>query len=199
MGLKPQYRLVAGGPRTGLLMDRYILPVPGGTVPKLHTLVSKNFKGSSQGWQRGPSAQQEGYGTSAVLPDQGIYLAASVYRPVLQVAGTWTAHYRAVPPKIDHRRSILVVDGRLREKLTVGGRLSEKKGRRRRRRGKEEKKKEEKKKEYLAPARRRRPWVAGAFSPAWGERSRRLSYRYRDELGTPVRIDFYKDCYVSWL
>ncbi|THU62749.1 hypothetical protein C4D60_Mb01t08410 [Musa balbisiana] len=41
-------------------------------------------RGSSQGWQRGPSAQQEGYGTSAVLPDQGIYLAASVYRPVLQ-------------------------------------------------------------------------------------------------------------------
>lgn len=29
--------------------------------------------------------QQEGYGTAAVLPDQGIYLAASVYRPVLQV------------------------------------------------------------------------------------------------------------------
>ncbi|CAL9185668.1 unnamed protein product, partial [Musa hybrid cultivar] len=41
-------------------------------------------RGSSQGWQRVPSAQQEGYGTSAVLPDQGIYLAASVYRPVLQ-------------------------------------------------------------------------------------------------------------------
>ncbi|XP_074558363.1 exocyst complex component SEC8 isoform X2 [Curcuma longa] len=41
-------------------------------------------KRAGQGWQRGASAQQEGYGTSAVLPDQGIYLAASVYRPVVQ-------------------------------------------------------------------------------------------------------------------
>lgn len=45
--------------------------------------------GSNQGWQRGPSAQQEGYGTSAVLPDQGIYLAASVYRPVVQVSSMY--------------------------------------------------------------------------------------------------------------
>lgn len=28
---------------------------------------------------------QEGYGSAAVLPEQGIYLTASVYRPVLQV------------------------------------------------------------------------------------------------------------------
>ena len=28
---------------------------------------------------------QEGYGSAAVLPEQGIYLAASIYRPVLQV------------------------------------------------------------------------------------------------------------------
>ncbi|KAE9445827.1 hypothetical protein C3L33_22276, partial [Rhododendron williamsianum] len=38
-----------------------------------------------QGWsRRGPNVLQEGYGTAAVLPEQGIYLAASVYRPVLQ-------------------------------------------------------------------------------------------------------------------
>ncbi|KAK9168623.1 hypothetical protein Syun_000763 [Stephania yunnanensis] len=38
-----------------------------------------------QGWSRkGPNVLQEGYGTAAVLPEQGIYLAASVYRPVLQ-------------------------------------------------------------------------------------------------------------------
>ncbi|KAK4430974.1 Exocyst complex component SEC8 [Sesamum alatum] len=36
-----------------------------------------------QGWRRSPNVQ-EGYGTGAVLPEQGIYLAASVYRPVLQ-------------------------------------------------------------------------------------------------------------------
>ncbi|KAL2555543.1 Exocyst complex component SEC8 [Forsythia ovata] len=38
-----------------------------------------------QGWsRRGPNVLQEGYGTAAVLPEQGIYLAASVYRPVVQ-------------------------------------------------------------------------------------------------------------------
>lgn len=39
-----------------------------------------------QGWsRRGPNVLQEGYGTAAILPEQGIYLAASIYRPVLQV------------------------------------------------------------------------------------------------------------------
>lgn len=39
-----------------------------------------------QGWnRRGPNVLQEGYGTGTVLPEQGIYLAASVYRPVVQV------------------------------------------------------------------------------------------------------------------
>lgn len=28
---------------------------------------------------------QEGYGTSAVLPERGIYLTSAVYRPILQV------------------------------------------------------------------------------------------------------------------
>ncbi|KAG9150176.1 hypothetical protein Leryth_009755 [Lithospermum erythrorhizon] len=38
-----------------------------------------------QGWSRkGPNVLQEGYGSATVLPEQGIYLAASVYRPVLQ-------------------------------------------------------------------------------------------------------------------
>ncbi|KAL1553199.1 exocyst subunit [Salvia divinorum] len=37
----------------------------------------------NQGWRR-PNVVQEGYGTGAVLPEQGIYLAASVYRPVVQ-------------------------------------------------------------------------------------------------------------------
>ncbi|XP_047966594.1 exocyst complex component SEC8-like isoform X2 [Salvia hispanica] len=38
---------------------------------------------ANQGWRR-PNVVQEGYGTGAVLPEQGIYLAASVYRPVVQ-------------------------------------------------------------------------------------------------------------------
>ncbi|KAF5467063.1 hypothetical protein F2P56_016928 [Juglans regia] len=38
-----------------------------------------------QGWsRRGPNVLQEGYGSATVLPEQGIYLAASIYRPVLQ-------------------------------------------------------------------------------------------------------------------
>ncbi|XP_059644812.1 exocyst complex component SEC8 isoform X2 [Cornus florida] len=38
-----------------------------------------------QGWsRRGQNVLQEGYGSMAVLPEQGIYLAASIYRPVLQ-------------------------------------------------------------------------------------------------------------------
>lgn len=41
-------------------------------------------QGVVQGWRRGSNAQQEGYGSSAVLTEQGIYLAASLYRPVLQ-------------------------------------------------------------------------------------------------------------------
>ncbi|KAK2995859.1 hypothetical protein RJ640_015819 [Escallonia rubra] len=37
------------------------------------------------GWsRRGSNVLQEGYGCAAVLPEQGIYLAASVYRPLLQ-------------------------------------------------------------------------------------------------------------------
>ncbi|RWW57556.1 hypothetical protein BHE74_00035639, partial [Ensete ventricosum] len=61
------------------------------------------------------------------------------YISVHQVVGTRTARCGVVLPKIDRQRSISAVGGRLREKLIVGGRLSEKKGRRRR--GKEEKKK----------------------------------------------------------
>ncbi|KAL9261525.1 Exocyst complex component SEC8-like protein, partial [Drosera capensis] len=38
-----------------------------------------------QGWsKKGSSMSQEGYGSAAVLPEQGIYLAAAVYRPVVQ-------------------------------------------------------------------------------------------------------------------
>lgn len=41
-------------------------------------------QGVVQGWRRGSNVQQEGYGSAAVLAEQGIYLAASIYRPVLQ-------------------------------------------------------------------------------------------------------------------
>ncbi|RWW17050.1 hypothetical protein GW17_00019036 [Ensete ventricosum] len=92
------------------------------------------------------------------------------------------AHYRAVPSKIDRRRpiegeidrrqSISAFDYRLREKLTIGNRLTEKKGRKRR--GKEE---EEKRKKYplprvvlarvSSPACRRRPHPRAIFLPRY--------------------------------
>ncbi|RWW12340.1 hypothetical protein GW17_00023998 [Ensete ventricosum] len=82
------------------------------------------------------------------------------YIPVRQVTDTRTARNRAVPPKIDHRRSISTVDGRLKKKSIIGGRLRKKKGRR----GKEEKKKRRK---NTSPAHRPRPHaVAARGSPA---------------------------------
>ncbi|KAK4756090.1 hypothetical protein SAY87_009847 [Trapa incisa] len=52
------------------------------------TALSAPSQGSDlirQGWNRRSSnTLQEGYGSAAVLPEQGIYLTASVYRPVLQ-------------------------------------------------------------------------------------------------------------------
>ncbi|RWW16071.1 hypothetical protein GW17_00020062 [Ensete ventricosum] len=126
------------------------------------------------------------------------------------VAGTRTARYRAVPPKIDLRRpiegeigrwrSISAVDGRLREKSTVGGRLREKKGRRRR--GKEEKKKRvpisprhrgrhaNVARGLPAPVRRRCPRVPSARAPSlptgcerFFSRARRQNISPRGEKG----------------
>ncbi|RZS27702.1 hypothetical protein BHM03_00061224, partial [Ensete ventricosum] len=105
------------------------------------------------------------------------------YIPVRQVTDTRTARYRAVPPKIDRRQSILAVGSRLKKKLTVGGQLRKKKGRRR---GKEEKKKRRipRPRAVLAhvsspPAGRPRsqplflPCEETEHLPARGERSRR--------------------------
>ncbi|RZR91742.1 hypothetical protein BHM03_00019932 [Ensete ventricosum] len=86
-----------------------------------------------------------------------------IYR---QVAGTRTARYRAVPPKIDRQRSISIVGGRLkgeidrrrslREKSTIGGRLSEKK---------EEEEEEEKEERIPIAHARSSPVQEGEFSP----------------------------------
>ncbi|KAK6156340.1 hypothetical protein DH2020_010588 [Rehmannia glutinosa] len=54
---------------------------------KFERMVYKAFQWTDlirQGWRRGANVVQEGYGSGTVLPEQGIYLAASVYRPVLQ-------------------------------------------------------------------------------------------------------------------
>ncbi|RZS12635.1 hypothetical protein BHM03_00044109 [Ensete ventricosum] len=118
------------------------------------------------------------------------------YISVRQVAGMRNARYQAVPPKIDCRRSISAISGRLREKSTiddrlrekssVGDRLREKKGRRRKKkRGVPISLRHPCRRAVIAcgspaPARRRHPRVTGAFPPheetehlpARGERSR---------------------------
>uniref|UniRef100_A0A1D1Y1X3 Exocyst complex component Sec8 n=1 Tax=Anthurium amnicola TaxID=1678845 RepID=A0A1D1Y1X3_9ARAE len=48
------------------------------------TTASMSNQGVGQGWRTRPNVLQEGYGTAAILPEQGIYLSASIYRPVLQ-------------------------------------------------------------------------------------------------------------------
>ncbi|RWV92297.1 hypothetical protein GW17_00045342 [Ensete ventricosum] len=99
-------------------------------------------------------------------------------------------HVRIVPPgtyryvdrplpggtaKIDRRRSISAVDGRLKEKSTVGGQLRKKgkrKKKKRKRRKNKRRRRRKKKRKSTSPASRRRLRVT--FLPARGERSRRL-------------------------
>ncbi|KAG8047011.1 hypothetical protein GUJ93_ZPchr0008g12671 [Zizania palustris] len=48
------------------------------------TDASISVPNEGQGWRRSSTVPQEGYGTASVIPDQGIFLAASVYRPVFE-------------------------------------------------------------------------------------------------------------------
>lgn len=60
-----------------------------------------------QGWsKRGSNVLQEGYGTAAILPEQGIYLAASIYRPVLQV---WSNHNAIISPRVLERSTLILL------------------------------------------------------------------------------------------
>ncbi|RWW55871.1 hypothetical protein BHE74_00037455, partial [Ensete ventricosum] len=77
------------------------------------------------------------------------------YILVRQVAGMRTARYRAVPPKIDRRRSISVVGDRLKGEIDHRQSIEREKGRKKKR--KKKKKKEKKRKKYLSPARGPRP------------------------------------------
>lgn len=45
------------------------------------------------------SVVKEGYGTAAALPEQGLYLAASLYRPVLEFTDKVTS---LLPQKFSH-------------------------------------------------------------------------------------------------
>ncbi|KAK3121490.1 hypothetical protein QOZ80_8BG0654430 [Eleusine coracana subsp. coracana] len=46
--------------------------------------AASSVPNEGQGWRRNSSVPQEGYGTANVIPDQGIFLAASIYRPVFE-------------------------------------------------------------------------------------------------------------------
>ncbi|RWW24116.1 hypothetical protein BHE74_00004728 [Ensete ventricosum] len=84
------------------------------------------------------------------------------YIPVRQVAGTWTARYRAVPPKIDCRRSI-----------------EREKGKKKKKRKKKKKKRKEEKKD-LSPARGPHPCAIaarGTSPPAGRQRPRAIAAR----------------------
>lgn len=48
------------------------------------TDAAMSAQNEGQGWRRNSTVPQEGYGTASVIPDQGIFLAASVYRPVFE-------------------------------------------------------------------------------------------------------------------
>ncbi|CAL5002758.1 unnamed protein product [Urochloa decumbens] len=48
------------------------------------TDAATSVPNEGQGWRRNSNVPQEGYGTATVIPDQGIFLAASVYRPVFE-------------------------------------------------------------------------------------------------------------------
>lgn len=48
------------------------------------TDAATSVPNEGQGWRRNSNVPQEGYGTASVVPDQGIFLAASVYRPVFE-------------------------------------------------------------------------------------------------------------------
>ncbi|RZS07006.1 hypothetical protein BHM03_00037769, partial [Ensete ventricosum] len=92
--------------------------------------------------------------------------------PVRQVSDMRTARYRVVLPKIDRRRLISFVGGRLKGEIDRRRLIEREKGRKKKKRKKKKKKRKEEKKD-LSPVRRRRLRVAGALSPARGERSRR--------------------------
>ncbi|RWW47581.1 hypothetical protein BHE74_00046407 [Ensete ventricosum] len=110
-----------------------------------------------------------------------LYRSYGRYIPVRQVTGTRTARYRAVPSKIDRRRSVSAVAGRLKKKSTVGGRLREIDRRRsiEEEKGKKKRKRKKKKKRgrtNTSPTRRPRlravvaRWSpAAAFSPTRGD------------------------------
>ncbi|RZR82117.1 hypothetical protein BHM03_00008470 [Ensete ventricosum] len=131
------------------------------------------------------------------------------YIPVRQVAGTRIARYRAVPPATERFRQKSTVGDRLKGEIdcrrSIEGEIDRRRSIEREKWKKKKKRKKKKKKRKRipiararsspvrrrcsravaarrspAPARRRRPWIAGTFSPARGERSSRPRFALPD-------------------
>ncbi|RRT60668.1 hypothetical protein B296_00033651, partial [Ensete ventricosum] len=83
-----------------------------------------------------------------------------------QVAGTRTARYRAVPPKIDHRLSISAVDDRLKGEIDRRRSIEREKGKKKKKKRKKNKKRKEEKKNTYRP----RAVLARVPSPPTGRR-----------------------------
>ncbi|RZR70675.1 hypothetical protein BHM03_00001044, partial [Ensete ventricosum] len=98
------------------------------------------------------------------------------YIPVHQVAGTRTARYRAVPPKIDRRRSISTVGDRLKGEIDRQRSIEREKGRKKKKRKKKKKKKGEK-----------RPIARAWSSPVRCRRLRAVAARGSQALFLPRR------------
>ncbi|KAK9742708.1 hypothetical protein RND81_03G192600 [Saponaria officinalis] len=64
------------------------------------TDATSSIPNQAQSWsKKTQNLSQEGYGSAAVLPEEGIYLAAAVYRPVLQFVDKVTS---MLPEKYSH-------------------------------------------------------------------------------------------------
>ncbi|RWW49798.1 hypothetical protein BHE74_00043987 [Ensete ventricosum] len=113
----------------------------------------------------------------AVMNELPIHLPLELIYLRIVPPGTYRYVDRPLPggtAKIDRRRSISAVDGRLKEKSTVGGQLRKKgkrKKKKRKRRKNKRRRRRKKKRKSTSPASRRRLRVT--FLPARGERSRR--------------------------
>ncbi|RWW03986.1 hypothetical protein GW17_00032817, partial [Ensete ventricosum] len=149
------------------------------------------------------------YGQLFIIIEQSGKARTARYIPVRQLTGTRIGRYRAVPLKS-------VVGGRLKEKLTVGGRLRKKKGRGRRK--KKRKRRRKKKRKSISPARprclqvaceRRRPrrsWLAATFLsaretfclPARGEIEATL-YGYVEVVGAWLQVWHSNPMLRDWL
>ncbi|RWW87321.1 hypothetical protein BHE74_00003869 [Ensete ventricosum] len=98
------------------------------------------------------------------------------YIPVRQVVGTRTARYRAVPPKIDRRRSISTVGDRLKGEIdcrrSIEGEIDHRRSIEREKKGGRKKRKKKKKKEKR---RKRIPIACARSSPMHRHRSRTVA------------------------